>query len=151
MDLEPGWGGDEEEEGKVGIAGFGWERHELPLLEKERVVAMKGREVDTEVWADGVKDEEEEDDDGEEGRQVVDLLGRLLEKDPQKRIQLHEVKVSINRVPRYTFAHVYADMMFTETFLGPSQPGRLARLASRARPRRYRRRLGHRRGSAARD
>lgn len=32
--------------------------------------------------------------DGEEGREVVDLLGRLLEKNPEKRISLEEVKVS---------------------------------------------------------
>ena len=29
-----------------------------------------------------------------EGREVVHLLSRLLEKDPSKRIELHEVKVS---------------------------------------------------------
>lgn len=38
---------------------------------------------------------------GEEGREVVDLLGRLLEKDPTKRITLEEVKV---RLPH---AHPY--------------------------------------------
>jgi serine/threonine protein kinase len=32
--------------------------------------------------------------DGEEGREVVDLLGRLLEKDPAQRITLDQVKVS---------------------------------------------------------
>ena len=30
---------------------------------------------------------------GEEGREIVDLLSRLLEKDPLKRISLAEVKV----------------------------------------------------------
>lgn len=29
LDLEPGWGGDDDEEGRVGVAGFGWERHQV--------------------------------------------------------------------------------------------------------------------------
>ena len=34
--------------------------------------------------------------DGSEGKEVVDLLSRLLEKDPAKRISLSEVKVSLS-------------------------------------------------------
>lgn len=34
--------------------------------------------------------------DGMEGREVVDLLGKLLEKDPTKRISLEQVKVCNN-------------------------------------------------------
>jgi anaphase-promoting complex subunit 4 len=61
MDLEPGWGADDDENEAVGIAGFGWEKHELPVP-KEKAAALNGLEVDTEAWADGLKDEEDEDD-----------------------------------------------------------------------------------------
>jgi serine/threonine protein kinase len=42
-----------------------------------------------------LSDDEQDDDDEElkEGREVMDLLGRLLEKDPKQRISLAEVKV----------------------------------------------------------
>lgn len=36
---------------------------------------------------------------GTEGREVIDLLGRLLEKDPTKRITLEQVKVCLITLP----------------------------------------------------
>jgi len=64
---------------------------------------------------------------GEEGREIVDLLGRLLEKDPTKRITLEEVKVrppsnlaaptSPPTADSVLLAHVPA-----EAPLGPAQP-----------------------------
>lgn len=61
MDLEPGWGADDDEDGAVGVAGFGWEKHELPPT-KDKAASLTGLEVDTEAWADGLKDEEDEED-----------------------------------------------------------------------------------------
>jgi serine/threonine protein kinase len=45
----------------------------------------------------GESDDDSDDDELKEGREVMDLLGRLLEKDPKQRITLAEVKV------RFTF------------------------------------------------
>ena len=82
MDLEPGWGADDDENGAVGIAGFGWEKHELPLS-REKATALKGHEVDTEAWADGLKDEEEEDDAKVSGR-LADLPRAITTLDTSK-------------------------------------------------------------------
>ena len=82
MDLEPGWGVDDEEGGAVGVAGFGWEKHELPLS-KEKAAALKGHEVDTEAWADGLKDEEEEEDQKVSGR-LADLPRAITTLDTSK-------------------------------------------------------------------
>ncbi|GAA5967085.1 hypothetical protein JCM11641_000436 [Rhodosporidiobolus odoratus] len=54
--------------------------------------------------------------DGAEGREVVDLLGKLLEKDPKKRITLEEVK---------THAWVLRNLASPDTWLHTADPGRI--------------------------
>lgn len=62
MDLEPGWGLDDETEGAVGVVGFGWEKHEIPPS-KAKANALKARgELNTEGWAEGLGDDEEDEE-----------------------------------------------------------------------------------------
>jgi anaphase-promoting complex subunit 4 len=82
MDLEPGWGADDDESGAVGVAGFGWEKHELPPL-KGKAAAVKGREVDTEAWADGLEDEQGEENAKMPG-QLADLPRAITTLDTSK-------------------------------------------------------------------
>jgi anaphase-promoting complex subunit 4 len=82
LDLEPGWGADDDESGAVGVAGFGWEKHEL-LLPKGKAAALKGHEIDTEAWAEGLKDEEDEEDTKASG-QLADLPRAITTLDTSK-------------------------------------------------------------------
>ncbi|BGP14522.1 hypothetical protein JCM10213v2_002471 [Rhodosporidiobolus nylandii] len=65
-----------------------YELYNVIVREAVRVPSRMGREG---AWT-GVPPGWEGCGDGAEGREVVDLLGRLLEKDPTKRITLDEVK-----------------------------------------------------------
>lgn len=64
--------------------------------EPVRVPERMGRE---QAWT-GVGEPVANAGDGAEGREVVDLLGKLLEKDPAKRIELDAVKVSTPPPPQ---------------------------------------------------
>lgn len=78
MDLEPGWGLDEEEEDAVvGVAGFGWEKHEIPNEKVGASARAEQRELDTEGWADGLGDDEEGEDEDEEELQAPAQLADL--------------------------------------------------------------------------
>lgn len=67
-----------------------YELYNVIVREGVRVPESMGREG---AWT-GIGKGWEGAGDGVEGREVVDLLGKLLEKDPKKRIGLAEVKVS---------------------------------------------------------
>lgn len=75
MDLEPGWGIDDDEQEKVAIAGFGWESHDVPVSKaRTDAFASKG-ELNTEGWADGLKDDEDYEDEAKDGN----VSGRLAD------------------------------------------------------------------------
>ncbi|KAM0713815.1 hypothetical protein Q7P37_010777 [Cladosporium fusiforme] len=88
LDLEPGWGGDDDEEEAVGVAEFGWERHNVPVEKIKTNALARGRgELDTEDWADGLKDDEDLDDEEEERKQpgqLVDLPRAITTLDTSK-------------------------------------------------------------------
>ena len=85
MDLEPGWGPDDEEEGAaVGVAGFGWEKHEIPPSKVEAKALAEQRELDTEGWADGLKDDAEDEDDSMAPVQLADLPRAITTLDTTK-------------------------------------------------------------------
>ena len=68
-----------------------YELYNVIVREPIRVPLVMGRER---AWT-GVGQPWEGAGDGTEGREAIDLLGRLLEKDPTQRITLEEVKVSL--------------------------------------------------------
>lgn len=82
LDLEPGWGPDDDENGAVAVAGFGWEKHELQHP-KGKMAATKDREVNTEAWADGLKDDEDEEE-NKAARQLADLPRAIATLDTSK-------------------------------------------------------------------
>lgn len=87
LDLEPGWGGDEDEAEAVGIAEFGWERHDVPDEKMKTNALARGRgELNTEGWADGLKDDEDMDDeeDIQQPRGLVDLPRAITTLDMSK-------------------------------------------------------------------
>lgn len=69
-----------------------YELYNVIVREPIRVPLVMGRER---AWT-GVGQPWEGAGDGTEGREAIDLLGRLLEKDPTQRITLEEVKVSLS-------------------------------------------------------
>lgn len=84
MDLEPGWGADDEAEGAVGVAGFGWEKHEV-LLAKTKANPLKGgKELNTEGWAEGLEDDEEEEEELKAFGQPSDLPRAITTLDTSK-------------------------------------------------------------------
>jgi anaphase-promoting complex subunit 4 len=84
MDLEPGWGPEDEEEGAVGVAGFGWEKHEIPPSKATARALAEQRELDTEGWAEGLKDDEEDDEDLKAAAQLADLPRAITTLDTTK-------------------------------------------------------------------
>lgn len=87
LDLEPGWGGDDDEEDAVGVVEFGWERHHVPVVKTKANAVARGRgEVDTEGWADGLKDDEdtEEEKEGKQTGQLADLPRAITTLDTSK-------------------------------------------------------------------
>jgi anaphase-promoting complex subunit 4 len=84
MDLEPGWGPDDEEEGAVGVAGFGWEKHEIPPSKAAAKALAEQRELDTEGWADGFKDDEEDEEESKAPAQLADLPRAITTLDTTK-------------------------------------------------------------------
>lgn len=80
MDLEPGWGIDDDDENVTKVAGFGWERHDVVASKADK----SGSELDTEGWADGLADAEEDEEDTKSPTQLADLPRAITTLDTSK-------------------------------------------------------------------
>lgn len=125
-----------------------YELYNVIVREPIRVPLVMGRER---AWT-GVGQPWEGAGDGTEGREAIDLLGRLLEKDPTQRITLEEVKVSLPFLPQLLILDALANASnHAATSLGTSELGFAGVVAACDRPCPHAPRHDHRRGRSARD